>query len=178
MIVEYERTQKDLVEFSLFHIDNSKNIQRQLLLTQIIGGLLIFVAPILFVYTQYSELSMIGFFISLVAGILFYIWYPKYYRSYATKHVKKMLSEGSNKALLGKQTITLSSEGVLSKAQSGESKMLWTSVEKVVQNEKYIFIYMGAINAYVIPKNSFTSLDEQNQFMDFVNKHITQEGKL
>ena len=40
MIVEYERTLEDLVEFNLFHITHSPSLQRQILLWRVFFALL------------------------------------------------------------------------------------------------------------------------------------------
>ena len=169
--ITFERTQEDLIEFNLFHISHSPTIRRQVLLTQIVMGVLIFVGSTSAIFLRLGYLSLSIFIFVAVVSILGSFVYPYIYRRSAISQAQKLLKEGSNKSLLGYHEISLSSDGIIAKTLAGESKLNWASVEKVIENDKYIFIYIGAINAVVVPKNAFASNHQQKEFLDFINSN-------
>lgn len=177
MNIEFERTEEDMVEFNLFHIDRSPTIRKQLLVTQIIMALLIFVMSLSVVYLRTSYLPTISYVIGVVFSVGASLVYPYIYKRSVTRQARKLFREGSNKSLLGRHELHLSPDGIHYKTISSESKINWSSIEKVVQNEKYVFMYIGALNAIVVPKTAFASSKEQIKFLDYVNSNVNQVSK-
>jgi hypothetical protein len=177
MNIGFERIQEDFLEFNLFHISHSPTIRRQVLLTQIVMGVLIFVGSTSGIFLSLGYLSLSIYIVVAIVSILATFAYPYIYRRSAISQAQKMLKEGSNKSLLGRHEISLSSDGIIYKTFAGESKLNWQSVEKVLQNDKYVFIYIGAINALVVPKNTFASSGQQKEFLDYVNSNVGQVAK-
>ena len=174
MNLEFERTEEDLVEFNLFHYDNSPSIRKQVFAVQILLTILIFgaVASTFVRYAPISSLILGGIF-----GGLTYIVVPYMYKRSIVKQVRKMLKEGSNISLLGHHEMRLSSDGINYKMVASETKLNWSSVERVVENDKYIYMYIGSMQALVIPKNVFVSSNHQKEFLDLVNSNMGQELK-
>jgi len=167
MEIEFERTEEDYVKFNLHHISNSPSIKRQILWTQIILA----VFPFASIYIATDYFSFFDFLIALIIAGVFSFSYPFFYRSYMKWQTRKFLKEGNNKSLLGRNTIELTPEGILGKSLAGESKINWPSVDKVRQNDETIFIYIGAVNAIVIPKHIYSSSAEQKEFIDYLNSN-------
>lgn len=177
MKIEFERTQEDFLEFNLFHISHSPTIRRQVLLNQVAMGVLIFVGSIGGIFLSVGYLPTSIYIVAPVVSILASFAYPYIYRRSVIRQAQKLLKEGSNKSLLGHHEISLSSDGIFYKSLAGETKLNWQSVEKVLQNDKYIFMYIGAINALVVPKSAFASSHQQKEFLDYVNSNAGQLSK-
>ncbi|HAV76674.1 MAG TPA: hypothetical protein DCX53_04890 [Anaerolineae bacterium] len=171
MNIEFERTVDDLIEFNLFHMANSSSIKRQLFTVQLLVGVLVLILLFVIFYLQYHYLSTSLIVISILCGVLAFAVFPIVNRKSTISRIKKMLTEGDNKAMLGHQAISLSPEGILGKNRSSESKINWSAIDKVVQNEKFFFLYISSVNAIVIPKSCFQSQKVQQEFLEYVNVH-------
>jgi len=167
MEIEFKRTEEDFVEFNLFHISNSPSIKKQILWTRIILAIM----PFVFIFVFYKNISITDYAIQTIIALVLVFSYPSIYRSSSKSQTRKSLKEGNNKSLLGHNTIELTPEGILGKSLAGESKINWSSVDKISQNDKYIFIYIGTVNALVIPKHAFSSNAEQKEFIDYINSN-------
>ena len=175
MNIEFERTIQDVIDFNLFHMAHSPSIKRQLLLMQVLTGLLVIPLPFGIVYLVYHSMNAVIVVFSILAGVLVFVLYPQVARKSTINRIKKMLSEGNNNALLGRQVVSLSPEGIFVKNQTAESKINWSTVDKVTENDKHVYLYTSSINALVIPKNDFQSEKEKQEFLAYVNKHRQQK---
>ncbi|MFN8387301.1 MAG: YcxB family protein [Anaerolineales bacterium] len=177
MDIEFERTEEDMVEFNLFHINHSPTIKRQLFAAQITMAVLIFIASMYIVYLQTRYLPVISYVAGAVLSIGVGLIYPYIYKQRTIKQARKLFREGSNKSLLGRHEMQLSPDGIRYKTIASESKTNWSSIEKVLQNDKFIFMYIGAINAFVVPKSAFASSEKQKEFLDYVNSNVNQASR-
>jgi hypothetical protein len=91
--------------------------------------------------------------------------------------MRKMLSEGDNSAILGHYSSTLSPEGLFFKMVSGEERLNWSAIKKISQNEDYIFLYIGAMNAVIVPKRAFATPQEQQNFLAIIHTHCQPLAK-
>jgi hypothetical protein len=154
---------------------HSPSIKRQLLLMQVLTGLLVIPLVFSIVYLVYHSMNAFTVVASILAGVLVFVLYPQVTRKSTINRIKKMLSEGNNNALLGRQVVSLSPEGIFVKNQTAESKINWSTVDKVTENDKHVYLYTSSINALVIPKNCFQSEKEKQEFLEYVNKHRQQK---
>jgi hypothetical protein len=175
MNIEFERTIQDVVDFNLFHMAHSPSIKKQMLLMQVLTGVLVIPLVFSIFYLVYHSINFFTFIVSISAGAFAFALYPQSSRKSTISRIKKMLSEGNNKALLGHQVVSLSPEGIFVKNQTAESKIIWSTVDKVVENEKHIYLYTSSINALVIPKNCFPSEKEKRDFFEYANKFRQQK---
>lgn len=44
-------------------------------------------------------------------------------------------------------------------------------MEKTYDTEKYVYIYISSLNAYIVPVRAFKSLEEKNEFVKEVRKY-------
>jgi len=177
MNIEFERTVDDLTEFNVFHLANSSSMKRQLFATQLLLSMLIPFVLIGIPYLGGQDISTFRIIYGMLAGVLMFVLFPYINRKATISRTKKVYSEGNNQAMLGHQAISLSPEGILGKNQAGESKINWSAVSELAQNEKYYFLYIGSVNAIVIPKNCFHSPEEEKAFLEYINAHREQKVK-
>ncbi len=175
MNIEIERTIQDVIDFNLFHMAHSPSIKRQLLLMQVLTGLLVIPLAFGIFYLVYHSINAFAVVVSVLAGVLAFALYPQSNRKSTIGRIRKMLSEGGNTALLGHQVISLSPEGIFVKNQAVESKIAWSTVGKIAENDKYVYLYTSSINALVIPKKCFQSDKEKQEFFEYVDTYRQQK---
>ena len=175
MNIEYDRTIQDVIDFNLFHMSHSSSIKRQLLRMQILTVVLVLPLVFSIFYLINHTINIFTLIITILSGILAFVLYPQFSRESTISRIRKMLGEGSNRAMLGHQVVTFSPEGIFRKNQSTESKINWSAVEKVVQSDKHFFLYISSINALEIPKSCLPSEKEQKDFLEYINAHLQQQ---
>ena len=131
------------------------------------------VASTLIRYSPISSFVLGGIF----GGVMYFVT-PYIYKRNIVGQVRKLLKEGSNMSLLGHYEMHLSPDEIQYKMLASETKLKWSSVDKVVQNDRYIFIYIGAIQALIIPKSAFPSNSQQKEFLDYVNSILVKYPRI
>jgi len=89
-----------------------------------------------------------------------------YYRWWVAYSARKLAGEGENKGVLCDHVIAITEEGLRETTQVSESRSTWTGIERIVENEEYVFIYISACQAHVIPKRAFASEKDSKEFIE------------
>lgn len=71
-----------------------------------------------------------------------------------------MFREGKNVDLLGEHQMEMTDEGIEDKTSKSETKLNWSGIEKLQENDQYFFLYNSSVSAYIFPKRDFQNVDE------------------
>jgi hypothetical protein len=52
-------------------------------------------------------------------------------------------------------SLTFREDALYVKTSEGEGRMAWKGVERAEEDEGYIYLFMGGLNAFIIPKRGF-----------------------
>ncbi|MBJ8031528.1 YcxB family protein [Bacillus cereus group sp. N21] len=166
MQVEYTLTEQDFIAFNLHYARHSKMVKRSLVLQHYIVAIILFAVPLsVFLFGPPDYKSMDLPFIFLLAGVIWIVFYPKCFYKLIERNIKKMLREGSYDNLIGKHNVQITDEGIIETNNGGETKLNWKGIEKVEENEAYIFIYVSSMSANIVPKHAFVQENSKNEFM-------------
>lgn len=117
-------------------------------------------------------LPLIGF--PVFAGLMWIIerWIMR-------QSVEKFVAqEKPGKGLLGTHTLTLDAAGVLEKTDVGESRTLWSGIDRVEDDADYAFIYTSAAAAHVVPLRAFASAGDARSFVEFArSRSLTSQSQ-
>jgi hypothetical protein len=67
--------------------------------------------------------------------------------------------EQPGKGQLGRHTLVLADNGVVETTAVGETRTSWAGVDRIEQDDKYIYVYTSAAAAHIIPKRVFIAAD-------------------
>jgi len=67
--------------------------------------------------------------------------------------------------IIGEHIVEVNASGLYNSSSVNNSQYLWDGIQELRQNEEYIFIYVNNIQGFIIPKRSFSSNAEENEFM-------------
>jgi hypothetical protein len=172
MTIEFELVIDDLINFNLFHMAHSPSSQRVLLLNRLLVSILIIPCSLGVIYLKWHVLTPFAFIVSfLVSAIMFFI-FPNIHKTFVVNRIQKMLVEGDNSTVFGHQAITVTPEYILTKTDLTESKLNWSSIVKVIDNDNYVFLYVSATSAIVIPQKAFSTSTTKQQFLDYVRTYM------
>ncbi|MGE8082038.1 YcxB family protein [Peribacillus loiseleuriae] len=169
MELKYEMTKDDHLAFNLHYVKHSKTIKQSLFMQRFLVPIIFLILP--FVLFWMIGEFLIGFFITFaLISIVWIVFYPKYFYGHIIRNVKKVLNEGSNDNLLGQHVFISTEDGFIEKSRVGETKIGWSSIERIEENEDYFFLFISTMNAYIVPKRSFPDKASQEDFKKMIDK--------
>jgi hypothetical protein len=160
MHIEYQLVLEDIAAFGLHVSRTSRLSKRRLRFTQASG---IFSTLVLvMIWPRWSTLERV----LLLSGLcLFWMWgYPSYYRWAIKRNHRKLYSGSENKGVLGNHFLAIGPEGVRERSAVGESTTAWIGIERIEDDEQYLFLYTGPLQAHLIPKRAFATSQEADAF--------------
>jgi hypothetical protein len=181
-VLEFTPSLEDAQIFHLYHAHNSPTLRRQYLVGRIIITAVALIGFLLFFYfvTTTSPAApnpppaKIVYSFSLLALLLatfVFFYYPEGYKNKIFKDTEKLYNEGKEGFVPQKCTLSFDESEIHSVSEIGEGKIIWTSVDKIIVNEDYIYIYISAVNAIIIPKRAFSDDRQRNDFIDYIQRN-------
>lgn len=160
MEIEYRIERKDIEAYYQYHFHSSPSVRRSYemgYVWQTTG----FIALFILFANKEDIWSVFSWMIAFIGCILLYRFSA--YRN-IKESVERFEKEGRNKGIWGRNRLTLNEDEMLETSAIGESRTLWTGVERIAQNKDYIFIYITAVSAFIIPKRAFKDNQEAEGF--------------
>ena len=173
--IGFEITEEDFVQFNLFHYQKTKVGKQYLLQTRLKA--LALVAVLFFIY---------GYFLATLLPLHFKLWVPilasilgtaamyplmlKAYPRAVRKMVKKLFKKEENKSLFCEHFLTVDEIGVSNRTAYSESKIAWGALERIETGENYTYLYIGTMQAHIIPHKSITQGD-LGSFLNAIKTH-------
>jgi hypothetical protein len=165
--IKYNLTVEDIVAFNCYHTQHSPGVRRM-------QRIYTWGVPVVALAAS-APLSWSGVWAD--APIWLGIWSAAYLgirmltppRYFVGKTVRRMVKEGRNKGMVGPQELALVEGGILARNASGERKVSWAGVERVVLAAAHTFVYISPVAALVIPRREVPA-DEYQKFVDEVTR--------
>ena len=88
--------------------------------------------------------------------------------------LRKLLNEGKNRSTVGRQKIILTEENIIGVNDVGELRTQWSGIEKIEETKDYIYIYLGVILAYIIPKRAFSEPEKAQEFLETAKRYLAR----
>lgn len=158
MTIEFDFTEEDLLAFNLYHFRTSPTSRRHYFqcwfILPVIALALCIACFVPYAGGTSSTLhpAVLPLFVFAMAYLALFPWT---YRRRLRKTVTSMAREGRNAGLFGRHHVTLSPEGISVNMGSTQTSTMWKSVERVVTTDQYVFIYVNALAAVVVPRRAF-----------------------
>jgi hypothetical protein len=166
MEVQYELTADDLFSFHWRAAFESAIARR----TRRSGLLSVFV--VLLLLTFLPAISSPEFLFHWLNWVMIAVVFPTVavaYRFLERGLIRRAIRElvrreQPNKGLIGRHRMVLDESGLIESTAVGESRTSWAGVDRVEQNDAYVFIYTTPTMAHVIPKRAFDGSGAQAFF--------------
>ena len=166
MEVEYQLTAEDLYSFqwrAAYESPASRRAMRRAYALMFVTVLLLALLP---------AIGEGGFVMARINLLFIAVVYPVVCVSYwliARWMMRRAIlafvrRERPEKGLLGSHRLVLNDGGVVETTAVNESRTSWTGVDRVEQNDGYIFIYVSAATAHVVPKRVFATAAQAEEF--------------
>lgn len=161
MVVEAEIKRKDYISFNAYFYYR-KRIKQRIITILAVSVLLSVIVNYgrTFAFMDY----LVAFILSAAIFTLFTLGLGYLF----------ILATGSfpskNGSVLGKRKYSITDEGLLEETSTTSSMQKWEGIKSVEENRDLIFLFTDKIAAYFIPKRSFSSAEEMEQFIKVVKE--------
>lgn len=168
--ITFTNTIEDMVAFNMYHIAHSPAARSIrfwstwgiALIAIVLGGVLSLVRT-----------SALPFIYTLLWAAFYLAFVIPYHRWAIRRRVGKLVREGKNRGFLCEHTLRLADEGIQATSEVAETKLLWPGIERVAEDDDYLFVYTGAATGAVIPKNRIDAGDLA-AFTEELRRHVGQ----
>jgi YcxB-like protein len=146
--IEYRVEEGDILAFLDHHSQHSaaaREIRRRQT-----SGYAILVA--IFILVRWFFGGMALAIAILVLGPVWVAWWPSRARRLARKQAAALYPKGPNQMFDGPHVLRIDDGGLVSIAPGAQSRTPFTSIQCVVDTEDHLFVYVGAIQAFVVPR--------------------------
>ena len=169
MKIRFETKIDNIIAFNRFHFANSPAWRRQLwtqtLLMPVVAGVLFLFAFVVLNPIDDADLFLrfLGIFLLLLSiGWVFFI--RRHLNGSLERNTRKYLSEGSNDSILGWREMELVNNRLIVNLKLIDSSYDLRAIERIVGDDQYTFVYIGAVQAFIIPMQLYPE-DEYRQFV-------------
>jgi hypothetical protein len=171
MEIEFFARPSDIASFRYYHLQTSPDAKRQRNIWYVIGGSFVAYTALPFLrFNLWFGLGMLAS--SWVLFILFYKFYEWLFGPYLMKLTTHlMIWIGKPKATLGHHTIRLNEREIVETSNAHEKRTQWYQVQRVSENDEYVFIYDTPKSAYVIPKSAFLNQRRAQEFFEIAKNY-------
>ena len=139
----------DFLAFQQFHVRNSPS-QRNLLYFSAIVGLIV---AIYLTSDVFARIPIWLSFILLILNLFFAIFVAKIvFHRLIRFYLRRMLSEGSQEGLLGLHELEIANGFLIERTAVNEHRHLLSKIDRIVESDEYVFVYISSLQAHVIPK--------------------------
>ena len=164
MKLHYTNTLEDVCALNNYHASKSPAVQKALRVQQVglvLAGILLLLCSMVLMLTDsrvtgsYTLLFIGGGLFSFIQAYIL----PRRYNKIRNKTIAKLFSEGENKRLFCEHELEVVDDGVIERTPYSETKMAWGTIERIEATSDYTYLYLGAVNAYIIPNKRVPAVD-------------------
>ena len=164
----------DYFEYNKYYILNSPTGRRALLYYRLIMPMI----SLLIIYIFWIARADFGLIIAEIIGlaivsVLWIIFTKTIYLKWLRKYIEKVKKSG--KLSYSKEnTLIFDDESFIEIASENESKIKYSMIERIVETEKYVYVFIGSTQALIIPLTAFSDDSERTQFLEFIETKIKE----
>ncbi|QDU94371.1 YcxB family protein [Lignipirellula cremea] len=153
MKLKYENSLEDVVAFSRYHNAHSPAVMKAKFTCMILVSVLVIFGSLFIPTTDYISRPIIIAGAIVFSGI-FSVMFHYQFAGTTDRQVRRLYKEGNNKSIFGQHEIQIDNNGLSKRTAFNESRQSWQGVERIVETDRYVFIYVASLMAHVIPKQS------------------------
>jgi hypothetical protein len=182
MTVEFEQTLEDVLalQFCLARARGDAEMPRGVLIFIAVASLSLLVPAAFFATIPYwreeALEGLIGGLLIAGLGVAAYFGVPAVSRWFLRISIRKLVKKTHNRNLVGERRITIAPEYVVCSSPGIQQVARWTGVERVLIEKDYLFIFLTALDALVLPRRAFNSEQHFREYALLAEKYRQAGG--
>ncbi|MCP4405161.1 MAG: YcxB family protein [bacterium] len=173
MTLTFDVQMADIVAFNQYHFQHSPAVQRGR--KRIMAGIIIGIV-ISMIYGGVYEHSLVYVITSAILGIVLLYIASKITHYHSARSIQHIFKEGTNKTMLGRHTLNVTDEGLTEITEYTTTHIKWEGIERIVSTPDYTFVYLSAVTAAIIPRESILDGDYK-PFIEYIIMMAEQRKK-
>ncbi len=157
MTTIFQQTAKDYFEFNYYSQWSSPEKKSQRLKYRLIMFSIVFFMPFLYGH-KLNEYGIFEYCLGLMA-IVFALLLGPWTKLILKMRSDKVFKDGKNINLIGHRRIDFTDSKVCVKSDTEYSEIEWKAFEKLGESDEYLFLFMAADQALLIPKKQLTEME-------------------
>ena len=166
MKLNYDISLEDLIAFNEY-LAVSLRIGKRIFWIMVLG-IPLFCLIVIIIFSLFSLFDLIIFSLIASLWILIYLawhkWGERFYRQW---FARKFFRDSK---IIGSSSTWFDDKGVYSEGKNGSVNFDWSAIKKIVQTNRYIYIFVDTLMAVIIPKRVFKSPNELSSYWEDLNK--------
>jgi len=170
---EFKLDDSDYLEYNKYHRFNSPSGKKNLLIMRLLAPIF-YVAFLILTYENPIKLIINFFFFAIISVIFFFIAKPIdiLFLKLTLKAIKK-----DGKLPYGNDVlIQFDEDFFVETTNESETKTNYSKIEKIAVGKKAFYIYVNALQAYIIPFSVFKTEQHRDDFLAFINNKTRTIG--
>ena len=180
MKLRYTTTKKNYLDFNIFHALNTDAAKALIKRTRIrppLIWLLVSLAFCGYFFYEYGRFSIEFLLIILVTTALWYLLYPLCHREVLEWRFERWLEAGGGREFTGDVTLELLDDRLRAEDAAGVREVPYGEVERLVENKKCLYVYIGADSAFIVPLTAFDGDHAYGEFRARLEEGMRSAGK-
>ena len=169
--IDFDQRPEDLNAFVKFHYMTKGGFYKQRRRGLIIAALCLLLSGIHFALVGVITIVNVFLFLLAVLYAVFFVFLMSFRIS---RVAKQMQTTGRNLGMIGRQRIRLTKRGILRNNAGGEFLNYWEGIEDIQETPKHLFAYVSGFSAIIVPKRSFASKDECEEFREVLRSRTIE----
>ncbi len=176
----YNLDDNDYFTFNKYHYENSNIFKKSIFWARLIIAF-VFVLFMLYLVLEYpgdnALLLVLGLLLAVVYVISFFVTKP-YLRHSQMKNITRNMQrmKKSGKLPYPKSVnLYFDEERICEMTEFGDSRFNYTMLEKIAVSNLAVYIYYGAVQAFIIPLSAFIDEQQKTEFLAFIHEKTAGE---
>ena len=174
MSINYQLHAADFDAGARYLMKNHSIIRRQFIRTEITALVTAIVMVLILPYFVFREQYLLTVLISAVLMTVYFIWFRYYIRQSYIKRFTK-ISTDNNPQFSRNVSLQLTENGISSQTELGTGELFWSAIQRVDQDDTYIYLVLSSPNLMMIPRDKFQSPDACNSFIQVIAGRISNK---
>lgn len=167
-------TEEDYINYNITHFFNAPINKKNKFTMQYITPLIMALLSPLFALLLRRSTGVPPVFVYATFGIaiiLYMVRFKHFIRATITKNIDKMKKSGKLPFDIN-STLIFAQDEITGVSENGETKVYYSTLEKIDHDEHAFYIYYSAIQAFIIPFKVFENMKKQEEFKAFIQSII------
>ncbi len=148
-MLEFDLTAGDFAAYNIYGVTAAPAAKSRSARSRLWGSVVILATLTIVIALEGSWVEGLTF--GLVAAAAFWLLWPRFWVWLATSQVHRLTRAGGL-GTPGPCRLWIDGEGLHDATPTGASSVTWNGIDRIEENDTHVFIFTGAIHAYVIPK--------------------------
>lgn len=156
MTLQYPIDENDFLTHQLYIASQSERIKKKRKRSRLIVPVAYVLMALMFYFQGKPELMIIFFIIAMC----WYVIYPSWERKKYERHYRQFISENYKIRIGRMAAISINNDCFMTKDDGGESKILTSETDEIVEIPSLILIRLKSGQSLIIPKNKIVNIDD------------------